>query len=129
MPKIICTLPNASDEISGVKFSRLNGDQLISEDISADQAELFLSIPGYFAEGDAPEVDEPKQAAAQPKQETAAQRKARLKQEEADALKAEQDRLAAEQERIDAEKAAAAAESAAGKADAPAAGGDKEEVF
>lgn len=46
MPKIICTLPNASDEISGVKFTSVEGGML-SEEIDDDAAELFLSIPGY----------------------------------------------------------------------------------
>lgn len=55
MPKVICTRPNASTEINGVKFTVLeDGSGVISEEISAEAAELFLSIPGYHAEGDAP---------------------------------------------------------------------------
>jgi hypothetical protein len=52
MPKIKCTLPNASDLISGVKFT--NG---VSDDISEAEAARFLSIPGYsVVEEDAPVV-------------------------------------------------------------------------
>ena len=46
MPKVICTLPNASEEISGVKFTAVE-DGMLSEDISDEQADHFLSIPGY----------------------------------------------------------------------------------
>lgn len=46
MPQVICTLPNASEEISGVKFTAVEGGML-SEDISDEQAAHFLSIKGY----------------------------------------------------------------------------------
>ena len=42
MPKIKCTLPNASDFISGVKFT--NG---VSDEITDAEAAIFLSIQGY----------------------------------------------------------------------------------
>ena len=46
--QVICTLENASDNISGVKFTPLeDGTGLISELIPDGQAEVFLSIPGY----------------------------------------------------------------------------------
>lgn len=46
MPKLLCTLPNASEEISGIKFvSHAAG--MLSEDVSDEQAAKFASIPGY----------------------------------------------------------------------------------
>lgn len=46
MPKVICTLPNAATEISGVKFTPADGG-VRSEDITAEQLASFLAIPGY----------------------------------------------------------------------------------
>lgn len=46
MPKVLCTLQNASEEISGVKFvSHANG--MLSEDVTDEVAANFASIPGY----------------------------------------------------------------------------------
>ena len=46
MPKVLCTLPNASEEISGVKFvSHANG--MLSEELDDAQAAAFAAIPGY----------------------------------------------------------------------------------
>ena len=56
MPKVICKLPNASEEISGVKFApHPDGVEhgMVSEDISQDQAEFFASIAGYELVGSA----------------------------------------------------------------------------
>lgn len=51
MSKVICTLPNASLEISGVKFTpTADGTGIISEELAPAAAELFLSIPGYAIE-------------------------------------------------------------------------------
>lgn len=48
MAKVICKLPNASEEISGVKFkAHPDGAGMVSEDISDEQAAHFASIPGY----------------------------------------------------------------------------------
>lgn len=47
MARVICTLPNASDEISGVKFFPHPNGGVISEDISDDVAASFSSIGGY----------------------------------------------------------------------------------
>lgn len=52
MPRVICDLPNASAEISGVKFHKLDDGGLISDEISQEQAELFASIPGYTIDED-----------------------------------------------------------------------------
>lgn len=46
MAKVICTLPNASAEISGVQFVE-HDEGMISEDISDDLAAEFASITGY----------------------------------------------------------------------------------
>lgn len=46
MAKVLCTLPNASEEISGVKFEQRE-DGMLSEDISDEQAAAFVEIPGY----------------------------------------------------------------------------------
>ena len=45
--RVICTLPNASEEISGVKFTRLENGHVLSEEISDEAGARFLSIPGY----------------------------------------------------------------------------------
>jgi hypothetical protein len=50
VPKVICKLPNASEEISGVRFApHPDGAEhgMVSEDISQEQADFFVSIPGY----------------------------------------------------------------------------------
>jgi hypothetical protein len=46
MPKVLCTLPNASEEISGIKFMS-HAAGMLSEDISDEQAAKFASIQGY----------------------------------------------------------------------------------
>lgn len=50
MSKVICTLPNASDVINGVKFvaHKLGA---ISEEIAEDVAAHFTSIKGYVLDG------------------------------------------------------------------------------
>ena len=46
MPKVLCTLPNASELISGVAFvSHANG--MLSEEVSDEVAARFTSIAGY----------------------------------------------------------------------------------
>lgn len=52
MPKVICVLENASDNISGVAFSAHERGK-ISEDIDQATADRFVSIGGYEL---APEV-------------------------------------------------------------------------
>lgn len=47
--RVRCTLPNASDEISGVKFAAHASGGKVSEEISEQAAAVFLSIPGYEA--------------------------------------------------------------------------------
>ena len=51
MVQVICTLPNASEEISGVKFCP-HDEGMISEDITQEVADGFLLIPhGYKLAG------------------------------------------------------------------------------
>ena len=46
MAKVLCTLPNASNLINGVRFASVP-DGMLSEEISDDVAANFASIPGY----------------------------------------------------------------------------------
>lgn len=47
MPKVKCTLPNAANEINGVKFVSHASGGMVSEEISEEQAANFAAIPGY----------------------------------------------------------------------------------
>lgn len=44
--KVLCTLPNASENINGVKFSSTD-DGMLSEDVSEEVAKRFSAIEGY----------------------------------------------------------------------------------
>jgi len=46
MPKVLCTLPNASEDIGGIKFAQ-HAKGMLSEDLSDEQAKRLASIPGY----------------------------------------------------------------------------------
>lgn len=105
MPKVLCTLPNASEEISGVKFvSHAKG--MLSEEIDDEAAAVFASIPGYEIVG---EVKKP--AAATPEDEAkAAERAALVDKAEALGLKVKgnwsTERLASEIQSAEAAKKA-----------------------
>lgn len=45
--RVICNLPNASDNISGVAFTK-HGGQMVSEEISDEQAARFLGVSGFI---------------------------------------------------------------------------------
>lgn len=47
MAQVICTLPNASELISGVKFSKNGKVGMISEEVTDDEAAEFAKISGY----------------------------------------------------------------------------------
>ena len=80
MPKVICTLPNASFEISGVKFTQTEDRMaVVSEEISDEKAEMFLSIPGYELEVEDPEAAEKAAAAAEIAAQKATAKAAALK--------------------------------------------------
>ncbi len=115
MPRVICDLPNASDEISGVKFHKLDDGRRISDEIDEEQANLFASIPGYELDEEEQEEETPPPPPPAPEAPklTRAQQKAADKKaaEEAATKKAAEEeaaRVAAEEEaaRIAAEEAA-----------------------
>jgi len=56
MAKVLCTLPNASELINGVKFDA-HDKGMLSEDIPDDQAAAFAEIPGYELVGAKPAED------------------------------------------------------------------------
>lgn len=66
MPKVICTLENASSEISGVKFTPHPDGGAVSEEISDDQAAAFVAITGYALVEEAQPAGKPTAAAAKP---------------------------------------------------------------
>lgn len=56
MPKVLCTLPNASEEIGGIKFFA-HAKGMLSEDLSDEQATRLASIQGYeIVGGKAPDA-------------------------------------------------------------------------
>ena len=61
MPKVLCTLPNASEEINGIKFeTHANG--MLSEDVSDEVAAELSTIPGYQVVGSKAPADPDKAA-------------------------------------------------------------------
>ena len=73
MPKVLCTLPNASDEISGVKFVT-HAKGMLSEEVSDDVAAGFAAIPGYELIGSAPTGPTAEEKAAEAEAEAAAKK-------------------------------------------------------
>lgn len=54
MPRVLCTLRNCSELVSGKTFSPVPGG-MVSEDLTPAEAERFLRIPGYVVyTGDMP---------------------------------------------------------------------------
>lgn len=131
MPKLLCTLPNASDEISGIKFvSHANG--MLSEEVADDVAEMFATIPGYQVVGGVDRAAEAAAAAAAKAAEEAAEEAAKadlLKRAEAVSFKPKAswglERLTAEVVAAEAAAAKAAADAEKKPADAEKAEGDK----
>lgn len=73
MPRVICDRPNASNHINGVNFFPLEDGGMVSEEISQEQLEHFLLIPGYTDyDADEREVEEPKTPEAPPTRRRAA---------------------------------------------------------
>lgn len=64
MPRVICDLPNASDEINGIKFHPLDDGGRISDEIDSETAALFASIPGYVLDDGSSAPVEPVKPAA-----------------------------------------------------------------
>lgn len=52
MPRVICDLPNASLEINGVPFEKMEDGRIRSAEVEQEIADFFLAIPGYLADGD-----------------------------------------------------------------------------
>jgi hypothetical protein len=44
--RVLCTLPNCSDQINGHRFSPVPGG-MVSDDLPDDEARAFCTIPGY----------------------------------------------------------------------------------
>lgn len=91
MPKVICTLENASELINGVRFVS-HADGMISENVSDEVHASFLEIPGYVpAQAADSELDALRARAAELGIEVGARWQAkRLKDE----IKAAEDELA-----------------------------------
>ena len=65
MARVICSLPNASEEIDDIKFEAIEGGML-SEDISDELAARFASIDGYkLADGESPKAKRSRKAKAE----------------------------------------------------------------
>lgn len=47
MSRIVCSLPNASNEINGVRFAKREAGMVSIEELPDDVVARFLSIPGY----------------------------------------------------------------------------------
>jgi hypothetical protein len=87
MPRVICELPNAGEEISGVKFHLLDDGRRLSDEIADEAAARFCSIPGYVL--DEEEREEEPAAPPAPKLTKAQQKALEKKQAEEAAAKAE----------------------------------------
>ena len=62
---VACTLPNASESISGVPFSLREADgAMVTGDVGEDVCAVFEGIPGYTVEGRTDPAAEAKAAAA-----------------------------------------------------------------
>lgn len=59
MERVRCVLPHASEEINGVKFARAEDGAMVSEEVSAEVADNFASIPGYEKLPKEPKKDPP----------------------------------------------------------------------
>jgi hypothetical protein len=60
MPKILCTLPNASSLINGIRFERADHGMQSVEDLPDEVAAGLASIPGYQIVGvEAPREEKP----------------------------------------------------------------------
>lgn len=59
MPKIICTIPNATSPINGYEFELHPDGGLVSvDDLSGEDIDALLTIDGFRADGVTAELDE-----------------------------------------------------------------------
>ena len=78
MPKVLCSLPNASEDINGVRFTQ-HANGMLSEDVSDEAAASFASIPGYTVVGAPdPAADAEKAAAAEAEKAALLERAAKV---------------------------------------------------
>lgn len=127
MPKVICTLPHASELINGVKFELVPDTGMVSEEIDLATAERFASIQGYYlVDSDAAaktEAEAKLKAEQEAKQAADAEAKQKAEAEKAKADEQAKAKAEAEKQKAKPSKAAKADEE---KADA---GADGESVF
>ncbi len=71
MPKVLCTLPNASTLISGVAFTA-HANGMLSEDVSEGVAAEVSAVPGYEVVGSVDRVAEAAALAAEQAEQAAA---------------------------------------------------------
>lgn len=66
--RVLCTLPNASSEIGGIVFKPApSGKGMLSEEINADVAFRFGSIPGYEVVSDNGQDDQQQKRRGRPR--------------------------------------------------------------
>lgn len=53
--KVTCTRPNASEEISGIRFERQEDGSVIAFGLTPREAEQFEDFPGFVVEDDSKE--------------------------------------------------------------------------
>jgi hypothetical protein len=84
--RVICTLPNAGERISGVQFEKTDGGML-SASIPADTAAAFARIPGYvLVEEVAPEPEPDPAAGVSPAHRAAAELERRRRKAGAESI-------------------------------------------
>lgn len=98
MTKIRCTLPNASEEMNGIKFAVDAGGGMVSVDaVPEDLAAIFLSVPGFMAEGGKAKKEDDPEALAEAqriKDQKAADAQAAKDKKASDALAAKEKKAA-----------------------------------
>ena len=61
--KIKCTLPNASEEMNGIRFvAEADGVMVSAQDVAPDLAKIFLSVPGFAVAEDRVSTSQPAEA-------------------------------------------------------------------
>lgn len=118
MPKVLCTSPNASEEIDGHKFEK-HANGMLSENMSDEAAERFARIPGYEVVGGGADGATKAKAEADAKAADEAAKAALMVRADAVGFKPKStwgvERLTAEVEKAETDAKAAAAEAEAKK--------------
>lgn len=71
--KILCTLPNASDEISGVAFEKCDKGMVSVDQVPEDVAAAMLSVDGYAEYADTAPAEAPDATVAKGKKKAVVQ--------------------------------------------------------